>query len=408
MGLNVLFVAYPFPPLKYPRSIQLAHLASNINSQLNLEIIYSGDGTPSDQSLIRLVEGIKVHRVANSPMVDWVTKAKGSRIKDAILIDQHYLWSRSIRHFVLEKARNVDVVVTFGQPMSIHSIGLFLKEHLPRLKWVAHFSDPWTCNPLDEKKIIRRIWSKSLEKRVFRLADHLLYTSPESITLNKAYFKNSFPTEKSSVLNHIFNSQLFVKKTNQSNNKQDTVIRYIGSFYGERQPNTFLRAFLEAKQENVSLFKDVIIELIGPSTSELAAALRRENLLSDSIVVKPPVSYLESIDLLTSADLLLLIDAPSDISVFFPSKLVDYLASQKTILGITPQGASRRILEQFGHRTANPDDLPAIKQLLVETMTQLQAGHKAEIDSTLLASYSSSVVGPNFCRLLQEVVENKP
>ena len=46
--------------------------------------------------------------------------------------------------------------------------------------------------------------------------------------------------------------------------------------------------------------------------------------------------------------MLLILDAPFDISVFFPSKLVDYIGAQKPILAITPEGSCADIVRRLG------------------------------------------------------------
>ena len=47
--------------------------------------------------------------------------------------------------------------------------------------------------------------------------------------------------------------------------------------------------------------------------------------------------------------MLVLIDAPSDHkSIFFPSKLVDYIGSQTPIMVISPDGASKRVAKENG------------------------------------------------------------
>ena len=68
-------------------------------------------------------------------------------------------------------------------------------------------------------------------------------------------------------------------------------------------------------------------------------------------------TILTSLALMKNADYLFLIDAavPSNRqSVFFPSKLAEYLGSGKPIVGLTPkQGATARILRELGHHAVD-------------------------------------------------------
>jgi glycosyltransferase involved in cell wall biosynthesis len=78
-----------------------------------------------------------------------------------------------------------------------------------------------------------------------------------------------------------------------------------------------------------------------------------------------------------AADVLLVIDAPSaGVSVFLPSKLIDYLAFRKPILGLTPaDGASARLLARLECPVVAPDDPHAIAGALDALMARRQSGN---------------------------------
>ena len=54
------------------------------------------------------------------------------------------------------------------------------------------------------------------------------------------------------------------------------------------------------------------------------------------------------------ANLLLVIDGSDDLSVFLPSKLIDYLGAGVPILGIAPPGASADLLTRLRARVVDP------------------------------------------------------
>ena len=58
-------------------------------------------------------------------------------------------------------------------------------------------------------------------------------------------------------------------------------------------------------------------------------------------------------ELMETADLLLIVDAPARLSVFLPSKLVDYLGARRPILSLTPEGAARRVTREAGFWAAS-------------------------------------------------------
>jgi hypothetical protein len=78
------------------------------------------------------------------------------------------------------------------------------------------------------------------------------------------------------------------------------------------------------------------------------------------------VPYLESLRYISSADVLLLIDAPSDgPSVFLPSKLIDYLGSGNPVLGITPEtGTSADLIRRVNGIVVDPLSIHEIADAL--------------------------------------------
>ena len=105
------------------------------------------------------------------------------------------------------------------------------------------------------------------------------------------------------------------------------------------------------------------IELIG-------GGKKAKFLLSEynfnNISVVEPVSYIKSLELMNSSDYLLVIDAPSDdVSMFFPSKLADYIGTNKHILGISPKGSTNRILKELGYKCYNTTDIDGIRKGLL-------------------------------------------
>jgi glycosyltransferase involved in cell wall biosynthesis len=150
---------------------------------------------------------------------------------------------------------------------------------------------------------------------------------------------------------------------------------YTGRFYpGLRTPSTFLRA-LASLHGRQSLTGALELVLMGPSVD----AYRRDvaKLGLDTIVrLEPRRPSDEAARTAADADLLLVIDAPSaGPSVFLPSKLVDYLAFRKPILGLTPTpGASASLLARLGFQVAPPDDEAAIAANLQVLLERWRAG----------------------------------
>ncbi len=78
------------------------------------------------------------------------------------------------------------------------------------------------------------------------------------------------------------------------------------------------------------------------------------------------VGYEESLDLMTSAHGLLVIDAPAAESVFLPSKLVDYIGAGRPVLGMTPPGTATRLITELGGWVSDPADPEQTQKALAD------------------------------------------
>jgi hypothetical protein len=152
------------------------------------------------------------------------------------------------------------------------------------------------------------------------------------------------------------------------------LIVHTGSFYpGKREPLAFLDAVTEIVRDSRV---DVRLEIVfvGFASEELIARAKRLGL--DGIVeFRGKSRYVESLAAASGADLLLLVDAAAENSVFLPSKLVDYLMVRKPILGLTPpNGASAEVLGRLGCPVIAPDDTAAIAAWLRAACARWRAG----------------------------------
>ena len=150
---------------------------------------------------------------------------------------------------------------------------------------------------------------------------------------------------------------------------------YTGRFYeGVRTPDTLLDA-LVLMQQKAPLAGRIAVEFVGGSMERYerrAAQLGLAGVVSFSGRRPPDAAQSAA----SSADLLLVIDAPSDgPNLFLPSKLIDYLPLGIPILGLTPaKGATADLLQRLGYQTVNPSDPGAIAAALTRLLGEHEAG----------------------------------
>ena len=357
--MKILFVSYYLPPLLYPQSIQIGRFLNTLKNyeDLDITVLTAQDDSNLDKELYpNIYDGIEVIKVENN------FNMYENYIKNRFLSffyqrpDTFTSWMHKAFKSITTKymKNNFDIILTFSYPLSTNLLGKNLKEFFD-CKWIAHNSDPWIDNPHAHFKSYMRNINEKLEKECFSNSDKLLFTSIET----SDFYKNKYPVlkEKIDYINHSFDDSLFTKNTIKN---KKVMIRYIGSFYGTRTPKPLFEAINKLNKNDLDKFS---IELIG-------GGKKAKFLLSEynfnNISVVEPVSYIKSLELMNSSDYLLVIDAPSDdVSMFFPSKLADYIGTNKHILGISPKGSTNRILKELGYKCYNTTDIDGIRKGLL-------------------------------------------
>jgi glycosyltransferase involved in cell wall biosynthesis len=270
----------------------------------------------------------------------------------------------------------------------------------PNLPWLAHFSDPWTDNPFNRSRGLERQINLHWERCVIETADRILFTSPETVDLVMAKYPFGW-RDKVRVIPHGYEPALYSGERPARGVSRRKVLRYIGNFYGLRTPQPLIRALDIALRRRPSLATEIAVEIVGTVEKNMDTSggiVLPAGLLS----YRQPVSYRESLRLMETADILLVVDAAMDRSVFFPSKLVDYLGSGRPIVALSPEGASARVLRNLGEGVADPADADSAAVVLLKAIDNLT--HDART-MTRREQYSAVSTAAQLAAVLDEFTE---
>ncbi|MCA1629389.1 MAG: hypothetical protein LC774_03275 [Acidobacteria bacterium] len=283
--------------------------------------------------------------------------------------DEYAAWKADALGAVAEFKRSrdyaPDALVTFSQPAIDHLVGLELKK-LFRVPWIAHFSDPWVDNPFHATDRATRAFNLAAEREVAAAADRLVFTSEETVDLVMSKYPPAWRA-KARVLPQCYDPQLYPARETDEDAKQKNggpkggggsklVVRHVGNFYGARTPAPLIGALAALRESDESALGDVAFELIGVTDDSIVAKAGGESLPPGLVRASPPVGYRESLRLMADADGLLVIDAPADVSVFLPSKLIDYVGAGRPVFGFSPRGAAASLIARLGGWTVDPAD----------------------------------------------------
>jgi glycosyltransferase involved in cell wall biosynthesis len=362
MAVRVIFFTYAYPPLKYPRSIQIARLVQYSNHEIR--VVCCEDDSPKDFTIACEVKGKPAELVV-------VKKKPFSFFRPAHLLDRMLLpdqnrsWALDTANYLLRSNQVVsgDVLVTFGQPMSVHLAGLEIKR-ATGMPWIAHFSDPWADNPF-RRGVIKGWLNNIMERQVIVEADRLVFTSQETVELVMSKYPAPWG-DKAVVIPHAYDPSRYIKAPTKCDGFS---LRYVGNFYGTRTPESLIHALMKLYEDDPEILRGVSLELIGNTESRVKIP---HELPPGLLSVCPPVDYCTSLDLMQSADLLLVIDAPFERSVFLPSKLIDYIGAARPILAITPPGPAAELVTRLGGFVADPRNPSEIAKKLTRAIKSLR------------------------------------
>ena len=379
---NLLVISWCMPPLVLARSIQVARMLKSLSEYgWKITVIcvdpHSIKISPSDSYLERqyakyyttipvpsreefLVYRIFWHIFPNFRMSP----------------DEKQVWipgvMKVIRELLVKK--DFSAIISFAQPWSDHLIGL--KTHqMSGLPWIAHFSDPWVDSPYYHLNQKQKDTFTKMEESVIRKADAIIFTTSQTASLVMSKYPADWGN-KTHVIPHGYDSEIHLESQQHHESKTQPRLKllHIGSFYlNIRTPEGLLRG-LHLLDEN--LRNQIEVSLIGPNADRYSSLVKQLD-LDEVVKLHGPVSYEMSEQLTAEADVLLVIDAPSDNeSVFLPSKLVDYLAFRKPILGLTPlNGASAELLERLECPVVSPTDIKSIACVIVEMLQKWKEGN---------------------------------
>jgi glycosyltransferase involved in cell wall biosynthesis len=374
--ISCLAICPSFPPMANARSIQMGILLHflGMNSEIDWEIICAKPETihlsPIDAQLSYLETGINVHRVRSfeSRYVRWL----GNRFFPFSLLtipDPRIGWLPLALQKLnqLLKMKHFDILCSFSTPPTSHLVALLAKREVG-VPWLAFLSDPWTNVPVERAvDPVKSYINKKLEKRVFNTVDKIVFTWSQG----RDWVLKDYPErikEKSEILPQAYDKSLYNLGTIPSNLLRSPIkmrFVYAGNFYGFRTPEPLfvsLKIIQNLKNNNLD-FLEII--LLGSKTPPIDNLIKKYD-LGNFVRSTTNIPYFDDLALLRSADVLVVIDAASDVNIYLPSKLIEYLGANRPILGITPKvGPTAEVLQFCGLPVFPPENPDAIANAIL-------------------------------------------
>ena len=260
---------------------------------------------------------------------------------------------------LLETGR-FEALVTSGAPHSVHLTGCTLQQWTDT-PWVADLHDPWTdISFYDELPHTR--WARqldaALERSVLQRANAVTTVSPSWADLFASKADNDYH-----VIENGFDAADFQGLGTPPDN--EFVLAHVGKLYASRNPTALWDALSSLQAEEA--IPKLRLRLIGTVDPVVRRSLAQRDLLPlvDEVGFVPHDEALRQ--MAQSTLLLLVIEAFAQDDGMITSKLYEYLASGRPVLGVgPPSGDANALLRRHeGGQIVGRDDVSRIRELIL-------------------------------------------
>lgn len=380
--MRILMIATGFPPYLFSENICNGKLAlAFLEAGIEVDVISRKDEGPSyGTEWNKPWDALK----PNTYTIDYPSGNKiqqsidliYSAIKLGTPIIPGIRWARRAyeKALTLFKEHSYTAILTRSPNDISHLVGYKLKKKTGCC-WIANWNDP--ANPIwpDPYKIK---YSSLQQKYFLKLTSRLLSnadvnTFPSQSLLN--HFSLHFPSLKlnsTNVIPHIGLIESAWPKSSPIPQTGKLRMLHAGNLSKERNPETTFKAMQNLIKNGSRNFEFHIMGNVNDYTEDLI----KKYGLNEYVKCIGSKPYMESLSLMQSYDVLVLIEAKLEVGIFFPSKITDYLQAGKPILAISPKEgfASSLFGGREGAYLADNESSHSIVQSLGRTLNDFEEG----------------------------------
>jgi hypothetical protein len=375
--INVLFVSISFPPKSDAEAIQTAKYFHYLQQykDLHIDVLTSTLPTlymPFDSDLEPYARGLRQLISISLKENKYINFLRNRlRLEGFVFPDGRLAFHKQHKSVLKRLKTKPHIIYSRSHPISSTIMAYKLKREL-QVPWILHMSDPWADCPLEKRKGANYKKHNKWERMCFEAADIISLTSLHTIT----FYQKKYPEfhHKIRFFPNVYkyvNEEIMPPKYSPTDGKLRIV--YTGGLAYDRSPGYLLEPLSELYKEYPSIANNLEVIFAGDVDRRNRAAFQQYSLPFVRWVGKVP--YQESLRLQRSAHYLVIIDSPiadPSLSMFFPSKLLDYMMAKKRILAITtPGSASYQVMRDLKGDVCRHGETEKIKQSIWNAMSAL-------------------------------------
>lgn len=370
--MNILFVSVSAPPKSGPESLQVAKYLKYLSAQTNVTLVktaaLSTGWEKIDKSQLRFLES--VHKTIELKSINAFNRwqafaARNLFARWAGRPDADFMFHWQVKRVLKQLDADPDVIYSRSLPFSSALLALKLKMKLNK-PWVMHLSDPWSDSPYGQHS---NAYNKNAERECFFNADMTSFTTIETLT----YYRNKYPEleKRFFVAPNVYDKSDVVQNPVMFTNDK-LICLHSGNLYGARTIKPLIDALRLADEATLN---NLELQLAGNMDEYNKRVIDESGLRC--VKYFGAVSASESYALQRKSDVLISIDKPAQQEVdkiLLPSKIQDYIAARKFIVGITAEASStyNTVNKRYG-LCFDPHDNKAISVFFNQAATAYRA-----------------------------------
>jgi hypothetical protein len=406
--MRILQITYYYPPMG-GAGVQRALKFSKYLPEFGIEpVVLAAENKDyiSDRSLLKeLPESLRIVRVQHRPLLGILLKKVRSRIKstkshvnsvksevtfkkpnarwrDIILgiytslqiPDDKSVWARRAFKPACELVYSERIDLIFVTVPSYSALNLAARVSAETgCPWVADYRDLWVNNPDYSAPFWRKPIDHWLEKRWLKSASGIVAVTP---SMQRSLIDVVRPGCPVAMIPNGYDEADFFNKSQIHENEGVVRIVHVGTFYGQRSPDIFLKGVSKYLETNDKSSKKLKIKFVGNVGSRFSSSLQIFNNKWPNILeYNGFVHHDEAVAEILAADLLLLvIGGGVEARGVLTGKIFEYIRANRPILLLGPcDGDAANLLRQHASFLfASPDDPDAIANTLKDFMGEVQ------------------------------------
>lgn len=308
-----------------------------------------------------------------------------------------------VRGILLLRKERFAAVLTTSPPHSLHFAGWILRKFF-QLPWVADFRDGWSQGEFQSEPSRYHRWlNRHLERLIVAQADAVVTVSDG---LSQRFAKHRMNKSRPHTITNGFDPEDLARAIPAPAKKRIRIC-HCGAISAINDPSPFLlalRALLNEKPELQSVVEVLFIgSILKPSAPNLVKSLN----LVDNVRLLGNLSHPVALGYTLSADLLLLMISGQASASFIPGKVFEYLAAQKSILALIPEGETARLLQKSKKvYFARPENLTEVKKTLNICLENIATHQLCQDETEFLVQFDRKHLTAGYAQLLHSLAKN--